>query len=633
VYVKFFLKKKKIYFLTIQKRAKQMDKYSILKKYFGYTSFRKGQEEIVDALLNGQDVIGVMPTGSGKSICYQIPAMLLNGITLVISPLISLMKDQVTNLNQSGIPTCFINSSQNFSEQISLFDAIKYGEYKIVYIAPERLSTSSFINLCQNIHIAMIAVDEAHCISQWGQDFRPSYLNICDFIEKLPYRPQIGAFTATATEQVKKDISDILKLRNPHVTTTGFDRPNLYFSSVNSQSKFKDMIKIIKQYEDCSGIIYCSTRKNVDSITERLQKIGVDAVAYHAGLSEEERRKNQDDFIYDNVKIIVATNAFGMGIDKSNVSYIIHYNMPKDLESYYQEAGRAGRDGSNAQCYLLYSKSDYKLNLFILKKSYEDGNSTDDILKKNIKKLGKMWDYATYDYCLRYKMLNYFGDKAPNYCGNCSNCNSKYKESDVTIQAQKILSCIYRIAQRKKYVGKSTLTKILKGRATEKIISMKLDTISTFGLLSDEPEEKIKQIINNLIISDYIGTTDGDMCVLYLKKSSAEVIKGNKKIMFRFPDNQIETFINHSNEKLSTKDPVLLNILKELRFKLAEEEHVPAYAVFTDKILYEMADVKPETIEDFEKISGIGKIRSEKYGFDFTNAIKKYNSSHSVHKN
>lgn len=602
-----------------------MDKYFVLKKYFGYTSFRGGQEKIIDSILSGRDSLGIMPTGAGKSICYQLPAVMFEGITLVISPLISLMKDQVNNLNQTGIPTCFINSSQEFSAQMEVVNGIRRGLYKIVYVAPERLMTNFFINLCQQIHISSVTIDEAHCVSQWGQDFRPSYLEIDDFIKLLLKRPVVSAFTATATSKVKKDICDMLGLISPEIVSTGFDRSNLYFSVKKSDDKFSEVLNIINSHKDCCGIIYCSTRKNVELVSERLVSLGIKAAPYHAGLPEDERRNNQDDFIYDKIKIIVATNAFGMGIDKSDVSFVIHYNMPKDIESYYQEAGRAGRDGSDADCCLLYSKKDYSINLFMIKKSYEEGEVSDDVLRNNVNKLKKMEEYSTTNYCLRHFMLDYFGENSPSFCCKCSNCSGKFEDVDATVDSQKILSCVYRAAQNRKAIGRTTLVNILRGSTSEKILSKNLHKLSTYGIMKDESSEKIKQITDQLIHMEYLGVTDDNYPVLFLKKKSAEVMRGNEKVMLRLPENRSERLVFHEkNSSLLPEDSELFSELKKLRYKFAETEGVPVYVIFTNKALEEMCIKKPVTIEQFETVSSVGRIRSEKYGEDFTKLIRSF---------
>lgn len=602
-----------------------MDKYSLLKKYFGYSQFRQGQEEIIDAILDSRDVLGVMPTGAGKSLCYQIPALMLDGLTVVISPLISLMKDQVSNLVQAGIETSFINSTQDHSEQMAVFDMIRYGKIKIVYVAPERLMAPSFLTLCQNVHISMVTVDEAHCVSQWGQDFRPSYLEIVKFINLLPQRPVISTFTATATAQVKEDICSILRLNNPYIISTGFDRPNLFFSVLKPKNKFMALIDIINNHKESSGIVYCSTRKNVDSICERLVRMNINAAPYHAGLPENVRKENQEAFIYDKVQIIVATNAFGMGIDKSDVSFIVHYNMPKDLESYYQEAGRAGRDGSDADCCLLYDSHDYHLNLFILKKSYEEGGFSEEILKNNVARLKRMSDYASTNYCLRHFMLDYFGEQSDSYCGKCSNCKKDFIDYDATVDSQKILSCVYRTAKIGKRVGKNTLVKILRGSRAEIILSMKLDTVSTYGIMKNESSEKIIQITDYLINKGYLSVTDGKRPVVYLNRNSAQIIKGEKKIMIRLPDfSKEKRFVFKAEENPSAADPELMKKLKQLRYGLAERESVPAYVIFTNRTLEEICCSMPVTMEEFAAIPNVGSIKLKKYGRIFTDMIAEY---------
>lgn len=425
-----------------------MDKFEVLRKYFGYSTFRKGQEEMVDCLLSGRDALGIMPTGAGKSICYQVPALLMQGITIVVSPLISLMKDQVNSLIQQGVKAAYINSSLNDLQYNKALQRAEMGCYKIIYVAPERLKSSRFINFSRCADISMIAVDEAHCVSQWGQDFRPSYLNINQFVSLLPKRPIIGAFTATATDEVRKDILKILCLNSPKVVTTGFDRPNLFFSVIRPNKKNEQLLQIVKERVGKSGIIYCSTRKKVESVCDFLIKNGFSATRYHAGLSDAERIKNQDDFVYDRKMIMVATNAFGMGIDKSNVSYVIHYNMPKNIENYYQEAGRAGRDGQEADCILLFGLMDVQTCRYFIENTEENPNLTPEenelFKQKELERLKHMIFYCRTSGCLRKYMLNYFGDKTGDDCGKCSNCLTEFETVDVTVEVQKILSCIIR---------------------------------------------------------------------------------------------------------------------------------------------------------------------------------------------
>ena len=438
------------------------EKHRLLKEYFGHSSFRSGQEQIVDQLLSGRDAMGIMPTGAGKSVCYQIPALMLEGITIVVSPLISLMNDQVTSLIQSGIKAAYLNSSLTAGQYFKALNNIEAGKYKIIYVAPERLMTDRFQNICRNIKISMVAVDEAHCVSQWGQDFRPSYLKILDFIDSLPARPIVSAFTATATETVREDILKILKLRDPFVITTGFDRPNLFFSVINPSSKAETLLSLLRERKDRSGIVYCATRKSVEEVCQTLCNEGFLATRYHAGLSENERKCNQEDFVFDKKSIMVATNAFGMGIDKSNVSFVIHYNMPKNIESYYQEAGRAGRDGEQAECILLYKPSDVRTAKFLIENSEPNPELSqqqqETVKKLDYERLKHMTFYSTTNECLRSFILNYFGEGHISYCGKCSSCMTKSEIVDATVDAQKILSCIIRAGQN---YGKKTIIDIL----------------------------------------------------------------------------------------------------------------------------------------------------------------------------
>ncbi len=423
----------------------------VLKQYFGYDKFREGQEKIIHSILEGKDALGIMPTGAGKSICYQVPALMLEGITLVISPLISLMKDQVSALNQAGIHAAFINSSLSFRQTLLALRYAKEGRYKIIYVAPERLETEEFLDFALQSPISMLTVDEAHCISQWGQDFRPSYLKIMDFVVKLPKRPIISAFTATATKEVREDIICILNLENPEILLTGFDRKNLYFSVQTPKNKYQTILEYIKINPNKSGIVYCSTRKNVEDVTERLQKDGISVTKYHAGLSDEERQHNQDEFIYDQKQVMVATNAFGMGIDKSNVRYVLHYNMPKNMESYYQEAGRAGRDGTPAECILFYSGQDVITNQYFIEMEKENEEMDEEAKKlvreRDKERLKRMTFYCFTNDCLREYMLRYFGEYGSNYCGNCSNCMTQFEEVDVTEISRDIIGCVLKVGR------------------------------------------------------------------------------------------------------------------------------------------------------------------------------------------
>lgn len=479
-------------------------KYEVLRNVFGYTEFRQGQEELIDAQISGRDVLGIMPTGGGKSLCYQIPALVRDGITLVISPLISLMKDQVTALNEAGVRAAYINSSLTYGQTSLVYRYAESGAYKIIYIAPERLVVEGFINLCKKIKISTVVVDEAHCISQWGQDFRPSYLKIVDFLNTLTYRPVVSAFTATATAQVRSDIIRILKLSNPFMVVTGFDRPNLRFEVLTPESKTAKLLSVIESRNDKCGIVYCSTRKEVERICGLLNANGYNATRYHAGLEEDERRKNQDDFIYDKCNIMVATNAFGMGIDKSNVSFVVHFNMPQSLEAYYQEAGRAGRDGSKAECILLFAKKDIRTAEFLIKTKTENDELTPEecerLIQQDMKRLRVMTDYCHTTRCLRKFILDYFGQEAKSACGNCSNCSSSFDRTEITTEAKMILSCVKRIENHLGYsLGETMVAGILSGSEEQKILDSKLNTISTYGLMKGTRRQEIRQMIQTTI--------------------------------------------------------------------------------------------------------------------------------------
>ncbi len=614
-----------------------MTKYDILKQYFGYDSFRVGQEEIVDNILLGKDILAVMPTGAGKSLCFQVPSLLLNGVTLVISPLISLMKDQVGALIEAGVPAAYINSSLSMQEYYYVLDGIRSNAYKLVYIAPERLLTDAFLNLAVDMSIAMIVIDEAHCISQWGQDFRPSYLDIPEFVSRLKSRPIISAFTATATKTVRGDISNILKLNNPHSVITGFDRKNLYFAVMHPDNRNNEVIKLVREYtlaNNRSGIVYCSTRKNVEAVCERLIDEGISATRYHAGLSDEERRANQDDFTYDRKRVMVATNAFGMGIDKSNVSYVIHYNMPKDVESYYQEAGRAGRDGSPADCILLYSGQDIITNRFLIEKSRDeselDDKTAEVVYKKDLERLKYMTFYCTTAECLREYILKYFGEKLTDGCDNCSFCCDSGEKKDITIESQKILSCIYRAKQK---YGKSTIANVLKGSKNDKLLRQGLDKISTYAIMSDYNIKAITTMIDKLIYMGYIDVTEGDYPMLVLNQKANAVLMGKTKVLAYMPSfnkkeekSKTEAYTKKSKAEtsLSESDKELLSVLKKLRAKIANASSVPAYVVFNDATLHDMCKKKPTSKEAFKQVMGVGDTKLERYGDKFINEIKAY---------
>lgn len=606
----------------IDKGKKMSDKLSVLKDYFGHDSFRDGQEQIVDALLDGRDALCIMPTGAGKSMCYQIPALLFDGVTIVVSPLISLMKDQVGSLVQSGVPAAYINSSLSYPQFLRVLSNVEHGKYKIIYVAPERLLTDGFLDTCKKIKISMVAVDEAHCVSQWGQDFRPSYLKIISFVESLANRPIVGAFTATATNDVKEDIKKILRLENPFEITTGFDRPNLFFGVIKSSSKDEKLIDLIRERGDRSGIVYCATRKNVESVCELLCDNGFSAARYHAGLDEYERRKNQEDFVFDRKNIMVATNAFGMGIDKSNVTYVIHYNMPKNIESYYQEAGRAGRDGGEADCILLYSPKDVRLNRFMIENSEGNDELTieenEQIRERDFERLKYMTFYSTTNDCLRGFILRYFGGEKKAYCGKCSNCLSVHKLVDVTIDAQKIMSCIARTGQR---YGKTVICDVLKGSKSEKILKAELNNQSTYGIMKEVTVRHIFGTIDFLAEKEYISS-DNETEVLKLLPKSRDVLFGRERLVMKKVENSEKVVKTHRPEVPVNSD--LLDALKALRKGIASKKSVPAYVIFTDATLIDMCKKCPETPDEMLEVSGVGRTKLEKFGKQFLEEIAKF---------
>lgn len=606
----------------IDKGKKMSDKFSVLKDYFGHDSFRDGQEQIVDALLDGRDALCIMPTGAGKSMCYQIPALLFDGVTIVVSPLISLMKDQVGSLVQSGVPAAYINSSLSYPQFLRVLSNVEHGKYKIIYVAPERLLTDGFLDTCKKIKISMVAVDEAHCVSQWGQDFRPSYLKIISFVESLANHPIVGAFTATATNDVKEDIKKILRLENPFEITTGFDRPNLFFGVIKSSSKDEKLIDLIRERGDRSGIVYCATRKNVESVCELLCDNGFSAARYHAGLDEYEHRKNQEDFVFDRKNIMVATNAFGMGIDKSNVTYVIHYNMPKNIESYYQEAGRAGRDGGEADCILLYSPKDVRLNRFMIENSEGNDELTieenEQIRERDFERLKYMTFYSTTNDCLRGFILRYFGGEKKAYCGKCSNCLSVHKLVDVTIDSQKIMSCIARTGQR---YGKTVICDVLKGSKSEKILKAELNNQSTYGIMKEVTARHIFGTIDFLAEKEYISA-DNETEVLKLLPKSRDVLFGRERLVMKKVENSEKVVKTHRPEVPVNSD--LLDALKALRKGIASKKSVPAYVIFTDATLIDMCKKCPETPDEMLEVSGVGRTKLEKFGKQFLEEIAKF---------
>ena len=608
-----------------------MDKLSVLNEYFGHKDFRNGQADLIDHILAGGDVLGIMPTGAGKSLCYQVPALMLRGITVVVSPLISLMKDQVSALTSAGVSAACINSSLTQEEYSETMYRACRGEYKLIYVAPERLETQEMSRLTSAVEISMVTIDEAHCVSQWGQDFRPSYLHISEFIERLPKRPVVSAFTATATEDVRNDMIRLLGLRSPFSVITGFDRPNLYFSVMKPQNKYAELRKLLDGFDGKCGIVYCLSRRNVEEVCEKLNADGFTATRYHAGLPDVERRSNQDDFIYDRKRIMVATNAFGMGIDKSDVSFVIHYNMPKNIESYYQEAGRAGRDGSPAQCILLYGSSDVRTNNFIIEKSREENNDLseeekDIMLERDRQRLKEMTFYSTTTGCLREFMLNYFGEKAPSYCGNCSCCVNGFEETDITIDAQKIVSCVYRIRQKGKYFGKGMVVDILRGSENERLISLGFDKLSTYGIMSDVSSRRIRAEIDHLVAGGYLSFSDDDYPVVALTPLSAKIVKERITVKMNLPKEKTPLGKKRADDLFYADNPLFAE-LRKLRSKLASEAEVPAYIIFSDAALMDMCRIRPTTSEEFLTVSGVGRRKAEKYGDAFCSLISEHMKS------
>ena len=700
-----------------------------LSEYFGHAAFRPNQQALIEQVLTGRDVLGVMPTGAGKSLVYQIPALVRGGVTIVISPLISLMKDQVNALAQAGVPAAFVNSSLDFAEQERALSFAASGECRLLYVAPERLDTSRFRAFAERAPITLVAVDEAHCVSQWGQDFRPSYLSIAGFIERLPARPPVCALTATATPAVQADIASALGLRDPFVLVSGFDRENLYFGVERPEPRDKDacLLRLVRERAGQSGIVYCSTRAAVEEVCALLREEGVAATRYHAGLSAEERHRNQDDFLYDRAGVMVATNAFGMGIDKSNVGFVIHYNMPRDLESYYQEAGRAGRDGSPADCILIYNKRDVQTCQFLIDKSFEereaqgvaasaddpwgewdsqepwgswsewdegrsmlasepdgavltcgaeanwplasvDGRARADaaasgggheqqvariaaerraakeasqaIYERDCERLRQMVFYCTTTDCLRAFILRYFGERdAPFRCEHCSNCATDFEMEDATVEAQKILSCVFRLEQRGRRVGRALIVDILRGSKAEKIKQQRLDALSTYGIMADVPAKRVRFLLDAAVAEGLLAATDGQYPVIVPTEEGARFLKERRtfevKVPKRLPKAEVAGAAAHGagarNSKsgakaaaaaLAAERAELFERLKALRFSLATEEGVPAYIVFSNATLADMCAKLPADEAAFLEVSGVGRVKAEKYAEPFLAEVK-----------
>ena len=608
-----------------------MEKYDILKKYFGYDSFRKGQELLINAILSGRDVLGIMPTGAGKSLCYQVPALLLPGITIVISPLISLMKDQVRGLNEVGVHAAYINSSLSEGQICKALYLATKGQYKIIYVAPERLSTYEFMQFAKEVEISMVTVDEAHCISQWGQDFRPSYLKIVEFISQLKKRPIVSAFTATATEQVKEDMLCVLGLVEPEILITGFNRKNLYFSVETTGGKDAYVLEYVKKHSQDSGIIYCATRKNTDKVYEKLKAEGIAVSRYHAGLSDSERKQSQEDFIYDRSFVMVATNAFGMGIDKSDVRYVLHYNMPQSMENYYQEAGRAGRDGENAECILLYSAQDLMINRFLLENKENRGEfSYEELLstrERDEERLRAMSRYCQTKNCLRHTILRYFGEKITGDCGNCSNCQMEYEEVDVTREAMEIVFCIQSLDQR---YGINVVAGTLAGSQTAKLREYGVMDKPYFGALKELHITEIKEIIHEMELAEYIYATRDKYALLKVASDTQKRLEQQpfcmkrRKEQLKGKSDKKSAKVTRRSDILNSKGLELFEQLRILRTTIAREENVPPYLVWSDKTLTDMCVKAPSNKEEMLAVHGVGENKFLKYGERFLTAIAEF---------
>ena len=585
----------------------------VLKEYYGYDSFRERQEEIITSILEGKDVVTIMPTGGGKSICYQVPALILDGLTIVISPLISLMKDQVDNIKNMGIKSAYINSTLSENEIKSILNDVIKNEVKILYVAPERLESTEFLNLITRVKISQIAVDEAHCISQWGHDFRSSYRRISKFIDLLVYRPIITAFTATATEEVRRDIINLLRLNEPKIFITGFDRKNLKITIEKAVVKKQYILDYINSSEGANGIIYCATRKDVDIIYEMLIANNIKGERYHAGLNDEERRVAQERFIYDQANVMVATNAFGMGIDKPDIRYVIHYNMPKSLEGYYQEIGRAGRDGEESECIMLFSPSDVQTQRYII----DIGTSNSVRKEKEYAKLQTMVNLIYTQECYRKYILNYFGEEYEGNCNKCSNCDTEQSKEDKTIDAQKVISCVYRV---KRGYGVGMLVDVLRGSKNKKLLDLKLNEVSTYGIMKDYSKDNLTEFINTLIALGYLNY-GGEYPVVSLNNNSMDIVKGKRTVWIR----------EHKINKASfTVDNELFEILRRLRHEIAVSEKVPPYMVFGDSTLKELSSRMPVDKEQMLEVSGVGERKYDKYGQRFIEKIMNYLNSNNI---
>ncbi|MFJ7725083.1 DNA helicase RecQ [Neobacillus sp. NPDC097160] len=578
----------------------------LLESHFGYSAFRNGQEQAIRSVLAGSNTICVMPTGGGKSICYQIPALVLPGTTIVISPLISLMKDQVDALIQAGIPAAFINSSLSYSEANERIRDAKQGKYKLLYIAPERLDSYEFVEDLKNMDIPLVAVDEAHCISQWGHDFRPSYRHIQQMVKSLPQRPNVLALTATATPRVREDICHLLNIDERNTIITGFERENLSFSVIKGQDRQKFLLDYLKKNEQEAGIIYAATRKNVDQLYERLKKEKINVARYHAGMGDTDRAREQERFLEDKASVMVATSAFGMGIDKSNIRYVVHYQMPKNMESYYQEAGRAGRDGLDSECIMLYSPQDVQVQRFLIDQSSDRSRITQEL-----EKLQQMADYCHTENCLQEFILKYFGETETDSCGRCGNCLDSRVSIDVTKEAQMVMSCVIRMGQR---FGKNITAQVLTGSKNKKVTEMGFDRLTTYGILKDQGAKEVSDFIEFLISQELIAIEHGQFPTIYVSPKGKDVLLGNEPVYRR---EAVKV------KQVSKNDP-LFEELRDVRRRIAETEKVPPFVIFSDAAIKDMCAKQPKTNEEFLQVSGVGEHKLKKYGLEFIQAIRAF---------